>query len=278
MSGFQQERDALGIHLRELRRAAGLNGKELAALLGWPPSKVSKIEHGRQTPTEADLAAWAQAVGAPHAVEALTARLRALETHYVTWRRQLRAGTRPRQQASLDLEARSGIIRAMETAVVPGLLQTPEYAHHVLQAWVTLHRTPDDVPEGVRVRMQRQLVLYDLSKRFHFLICETVLRARVCPAAVLRGQIDRLIALTTLNNVALGIIPFGVELPFPVLHGFWVFDERVVLVETLGAEITVTDEDEIQLYLQAFDQAAGLAVYGERARALLSDTLVDLTD
>jgi len=64
-SNIQQAREALGTHLRALRRAAGLNGKELAEQMAWTASKVSKLELGQQTPTTADLIAWARAVGKP---------------------------------------------------------------------------------------------------------------------------------------------------------------------------------------------------------------------
>ena len=53
-----EARKALGKRLRELRRAAGLTGRQLADALSWPPSKVSKLENGRQTPSDDDVRAW----------------------------------------------------------------------------------------------------------------------------------------------------------------------------------------------------------------------------
>lgn len=277
MSSYQQAREALGAYLRELRKQAGFNGKRFAERLGWPASKISKIEHGRQLPTETDLTAWATAAGQPHAAEELTARLRALETHYATWRRQLGAGIRPRQLASLDLEAETRTLRAFEAAVVPGLLQTAEYARHILAGVVELYGTPDDVAEGVRVRMQRQQALYDLAKRYHFVLTEAAVRNRVCPLPVLRGQIDRLLATSSLDNLTLGVIPWEADLPFAPNHGFWIFDQRLVLVETFGAELSLTDPSEIRLYTRVFEQLAARARYGEQARAILARVLADLT-
>lgn len=77
MSNFQRAREALGLRLRELRRDARLTGRQLAAVHGWHPSKVSKIEGGKQTPSEADIEAWARACGQPELVDELTATLRA---------------------------------------------------------------------------------------------------------------------------------------------------------------------------------------------------------
>ena len=55
-----QARASLGIRLRDIRRDAGLPAVRLAQLAGWLSSKVSKIEHGKQTPSEEDLRAWCE--------------------------------------------------------------------------------------------------------------------------------------------------------------------------------------------------------------------------
>ncbi|MDQ3153744.1 MAG: helix-turn-helix domain-containing protein, partial [Actinomycetota bacterium] len=67
MTSFQRERQALGLRLRELRRDARLTGKQLAQSQRWQPSKVSRIETGRQTPSDEDVEVWARACGAPEA-------------------------------------------------------------------------------------------------------------------------------------------------------------------------------------------------------------------
>jgi transcriptional regulator with XRE-family HTH domain len=64
-TGFQTAREALGERLRELRTEAGPDGEDIAAKLGWQPSKVSQLQNGKQTPTREDLTAWAQAIGRP---------------------------------------------------------------------------------------------------------------------------------------------------------------------------------------------------------------------
>lgn len=58
-SNVHEARDALGKRLRELRQAADMSGRQLAESLSWPPSKVSKLENGRQTPTDDDIRKWA---------------------------------------------------------------------------------------------------------------------------------------------------------------------------------------------------------------------------
>ncbi|MBF9066546.1 helix-turn-helix domain-containing protein [Streptacidiphilus fuscans] len=276
MTDFQREREALGAWLHRLRRDAGLNGKELATRLGWAASKVSRIEHGRQTPTTPDVEAWSRACGRPDEAAGLAARLLALDSHYVNWRRSLRAGHAPRQRVAVELDRGTQLLRVFESAMVPGLLQTAEYARSVFSALVALQGTPDDVPQAVEARMERQRALYQPGHEFHFVLTTAALRARLCPPEAHRGQLDRLLAVASLPGVRLGVIPDGTALPLAPLHSFWAFDERLVQVETWTAEINVTDADEIDLYLRVFEHYADAARYGAGARQVVTTVLAEL--
>jgi transcriptional regulator with XRE-family HTH domain len=279
-SNIQQAREALGGHLRELRRGAGLNGKEFATVLGWTPSKVSKLELGQQTPTVADLDAWASAAGRPGAAGELAGELAALERFYQEYRRRLRSGMRFRQQEMLETEAKARRIRVFDTHYVAGLLQTAEYARYMLAKGARLHGAPDDVAEAVAVRMRRQEVLYRPGKTFHFVLGEAVLRSgAAAPRGVLAAQLDRLVAATTLGpNVKVGVIPFEAEWPVFLDHGFWIIDDDYVIVETLAAELRLTRPEEVQTYAKVFDQLAGVAAYGPGARAVITRALLDWND
>jgi len=120
VTSVQQARQALGLQLRELRQHAGLTGRRLAELLGWPPSKVSKLETGRQTPTDEDLRAWAQATGAAGAAEGLLASLHTLERQHAEWRRQLRGGLQSHQAELTRLDEQTRLFRA--GAIDPNVL------------------------------------------------------------------------------------------------------------------------------------------------------------
>ncbi|WP_377272292.1 helix-turn-helix domain-containing protein [Peterkaempfera sp. SMS 1(5)a] len=276
MSDFQREREALGAWLHQLRRDAGLNGKQLAGVLGWAPSKVSRIEHGRQTPTEADIAAWAAAVGVPTAAADLAARLHALDSHYVSWRRSLRAGHAPRQRVAMELDGGTRLLRAFEPGLVPGLLQTAEYARHVFARLTALRGTPDDGGAAVRARMERQRVLYEPGREFHFVLTTAALRTRICPPEVHRGQLDRLLAVGSLGNLRLGVIPDTAPLTLMPLHPFWIFDDRLVQIETWSAELNLTDPGEVALYEQVFTRHADAAAYGPAARRILAAVMAEL--
>ncbi|WP_042382814.1 helix-turn-helix domain-containing protein [Streptacidiphilus melanogenes] len=268
-SDYQRGRTALGQRLRELRIQAGLSGKQLAAQLGWPASKVSKLEHGRQAPTVDDLRALTDAV-APEAVTELVARLRALETHYASWRRQLAAGTRARQEAWQLTESSAQLVRNFESACIPGLLQTPDYARWMFERTTSLHRSPQDIEEGVRARIQRQQLLYEPGRSFHFLVWEAALRVLICPSAVMAAQLDRLAGVVGLDTVRLGIVPLGVPLPVVPSHGFWIYDDALVMVETIGAELRLVGVAEIDPYVTVWTALEAAAEYGAGAHRVLA--------
>jgi transcriptional regulator with XRE-family HTH domain len=276
VTSVQQARQALGLRLRELRRQSGLTGRQLAGQLGWPASKISKLENGRQTPTDGDLQAWASATGAQKVVEELVASLHTLELQHAEWRRQLRGGLRSHQVELARLDEKTKLFRAFESTFVPGLLQTAEYARARFAQSIRVLKVPNDIDEAVRVRLQRQEILYRADKRFHFLLTEAVLRYRLCPVEVMLAQLDRLVALSALRNVRLGIIPF--EAPYSVApaHGFWLLDEDLVIVETFSAELNLAQPQEIALYSAIFDRLATIASYGRDARAVITRVIEEL--
>ncbi|HXP19635.1 MAG TPA: helix-turn-helix transcriptional regulator [Streptosporangiaceae bacterium] len=277
MSSFQRAREALGIRLRELRRDARLTGRQLAEHTGWHPSKVSKIEGGKQTPADADLEAWARACGQPGLAAELIASLRTLESHYVEHRRLFHAGMSPQQRAFGELEDQTAEVRNFENVFVPGLLQTPDYARYRLAEGIEYDGAPDDLDEAVGVRMQRQQILYRSDKRFHFVITEAVLRYRLCPVNVMLGQLDRLVTLSTMPTIRFGVIPFEASLPLAPVHGFWLMDERVVVVENFTASQNLTQASEVGSYVRIFDEFAKAARYESQARAIITRVLADLT-
>lgn len=267
---FQQARIALGARLRELRTEAGLSGRELAARCGWLPSKVSKLENGRQTPKNTDLSTWAEAVGSPGTAAELKGRLTGLETNYRSWRRQLAAGHRTRQETAAVEHLASRTVRAYEATVVPGIFQTADYARHLLVHNAELRQTPRDTEAAVRARMKRQATLYEPGHHFRALLWEGALNVRICPPAVLAAQLDRLAGLIGLDTVTLGIIPFEAALTVTPRHGFWIYDERLVIVETINAEMWLDDAADIALYGKVWERLDATAAYGPIAHRLIA--------
>ncbi len=276
VSNFLEARRALGKRLRELRLRTGLSGRELAESLSWARSKVSKLENGNQTPTEADIRAWAAATGDEGEIESLLISLHTLEVRHADWKRILRAGLRPHQNELAELDLRTKLIRAFEVSVIPGLLQTPGYARARFVEGVRTMNLVNDIDEAVRGRIGRQEILHRPGKQFHFVLTEAALRYRLCSPDVMLSQLGHLISLTALPNVRLGIIAFDAQYATSPWHGFWIYENEKVLVETMTAELDLRQPEEIARYSSAFDQLAAVASYGRSARAIITRVIDDL--
>ncbi len=248
-----------------------LTGPQLATRLGWPHSKIYKLENGRQTATAEDLRAWAMATDQPEAAEELISRFDGLESHIRSWRRQLTAGHKPVQDAITAEHDRTATLRIWENCLVAGMLQTADYARAVFTRNADLHKSPPDIEAAVRARVKRQEALYDARKRYHILMWEGALRALVCPPSVLAAQLDRLMSVVGLDTVELGIVPFAAPLKIQPANGFWVHDERLVLVEDWHAELWINDADSIALYLRAWNTLRESAVFGADAQRLINE-------
>ena len=271
-SSVQRARQQLAERLRDIRLDAGLDGRALSAAAGWHPAKTSRIESAKQAPSEADIAAWCRACKAGREVPDLVAAARAADSMYVEYRRLNRAGMRRRQDAVRPLYERTRMFKAYCPSVVPGWLQTPEYATALLSAITEFRGTPDDVAEAVTARMSRNRILSSGNHRFVLLLEETVLRYRIGGAGVMAAQLARLAEASVLPSVALGVIPAAApERPAWPLEQFTVFDDERVHIELLSAQVTVTAPSEITLYVRAFERLARIAVYGDQAGSLIAD-------
>ncbi|RDG37238.1 helix-turn-helix domain-containing protein [Streptomyces corynorhini] len=270
---YQQARAALGTRLRELRFSCPggrLTGQQLAHRLGWPGSKVSKLENGRQTASPEDLRAWADATEQPDAYPELAARLSGFESHIKSWRRALANGFKPLHEGlSAEIEHTSEIW-VWEESVIPGLLQTPGYARHVIQRYSELLGGVRDVEDAVRSRMRRQEWLYRPGRKLHVLMWEAALRSLICPPSVLAAQFDRLAGVIGMDTVELGVIPFTASVKIVPANGFWVLDDRKVVAEDWHAELWLDDADNIALYVKVWKTLRESAVYGADAHNVIN--------
>lgn len=279
-SNAQQARQALADQLREIRLAAGLTGRALAAGAGWHGvSKVSKIEHGVRPPSEDDVRTWGRVCGtSPDRVEELLAEQRAMAGMWVSYQRLNRAGLRKAQESVRPRYESTALVRAYQPKIIPGLLQTAEYTTALLEDARNrqgVHR--NDVTEAVAERAVRQKVLTQAGHQFMFIIEEPVLRYRFCEPDIMSRQLQHLREATRLPTVWLGVIPLGADrrkvLP---REGFVMFDEELVRVELISGVLTVTQPREISMYARDFTDLAGISVRGPAARDLITAALNDL--
>lgn len=277
-SAARKAQEALGLRLRELRKDAGLTGRELAAATGWHFTRVSKLEHGVQAPNDRDIRQWCTVCAAESQIADLIAQARAVNSMYLEWRRQTRSGMKQLMLAPLPLYDRTGRFRIYELNVIPGLFQTAEYARALLAVWIEFLGTHNDLDAAIAARMERQSVLYNGRKTFAVLLEEASLRTWSGAAETMASQLDRLLSVMSLPNVSLGIVPSMIERQTVGSAGFWIFDDRLVSLETPTASIEVTQPQEIALYARMFEQIQPAAVYGRDARALILRTLDELAD
>ncbi|WAE75975.1 helix-turn-helix transcriptional regulator [Streptomonospora nanhaiensis] len=277
VSNVHEARTALGNRLRGLRKQAGLSGRELAESLSWQASKISKIENGKQTPSDQDVLDWTRATNSESEAEDLLASLHTLEIQHAEWQRQLRAGLKLHQNEIAELNARTRLFRVFESTYIPGLLQTAGYARFRFAQSITVFKIRNDINEAVQARIQRQDILYRPDKRFHFVITEAALRYRLCPPEAMLAQLDRLVSMSALPNVRLGIIGFETAYVVAPAHGFWLLDDERVMVETFSAELNLAQPQETGLYGRVFESLAGVASYGRSARAIITRVIDDLS-
>ncbi|WP_405167751.1 DUF5753 domain-containing protein [Nocardia sp. NBC_01499] len=202
----------------------------------------------------------------------MLATLHNIDAAYMEYRRLLSGGVKRGQQVAMKLEAAATFIRNYEPQIVPGLLQTADYAEAKLRSVIDFYRLPDDLDVGVSQRMERQRILYHRDRRFHFIISERSLYSTVGDDQVMVGQLDRLHSIIGMPRVLIGIVPLTAEATV-VVENFLMFDNRMVKVEGHTAELTITQPREIALYGRAFDVLAGQAATGESARSLIGTAL-----
>jgi transcriptional regulator with XRE-family HTH domain len=237
-------------------------------------SKVSRIESGRLTPSVADVDAIAIALGVSAEVKAsLVDQASALQTEVHAWRALHGPSFRKHQEEIRQAERDAATIQQFNPITIPGLLQTPAYCRRVLQ----LARFGlEDLADAVASRMERQAVLYDEAKRLTFVVTESALRWRLVPVNVHLEQLDRLASVSAFGNVRLGVIALTADAPALPMNQFVLFDDQLVLVETLHGELTVKERGQIESYGAALDALDSLALHGDDARAFLARIADDL--
>jgi transcriptional regulator with XRE-family HTH domain len=188
-------RAEFGVYLREYRIAAGRRQKELAAMLGWSVSKISMVERGQRTADEA----FARA--ADTALEAdggLLARWRETVEHSSRW---------PVWLARLaEIEREAATLRLWQPLIVPGMLQTPEYAQAIFRGKPAT--TPKEVEQNVAARMERQRVLQrDNGPTVWVILDEVVLNRPIGSEAVMAEQMAHLVALDEHPRINVRVLP-----------------------------------------------------------------------
>ncbi|MFI8461779.1 helix-turn-helix domain-containing protein [Kitasatospora sp. NPDC085464] len=276
LSSAKAARAEIAARLDAMKKDAGLTGDELAVRCGWHKSKSSRIARGLTAPSDADIRAWCAACGSEDQASDLISASRSADSMYVQWRQIHRDGMRRIHEKTLPLYQRTRNFRVYASNVVPGMLQTAGYATGLLRSITDFQGTPDDVDQAVRARTERSAVIQNAGQRFAILVEEAVLYYRVADDAAMAGQLGRLLSVMAQPNVSFGIIPRGVRRTVWPLEAFYAFDDELVAVETLTAEINISTPSEISTYHRAFAELAKLALRGPTARTCITKAIDSL--
>jgi hypothetical protein len=269
----------LGARLRQLRKSAGLTGQALAEATGQHFTRVSRIENGVQPPTERNIRDWCAACGAEDQIPDLIATARSVDSAYLEWTRQSRAGMRRLGVGglhSIPAYRRTTTFRLHEPIVMPGIFQTEAYTRRMLAFWYEFLDAPDDMDATVAAKAERTAVALSPAKRIAVVLGEQALHTRIGTPDEHADQLTHLLTCMRLPFASVGIIPADAQRYAIATIGFWIFDNNAVALETPSAAIKVTRPQEIARYAAMFDHLRNEAVYGPEARQLIAKVLASL--
>jgi transcriptional regulator with XRE-family HTH domain len=248
-------RRRLGKELRRLRDAAGLTIEEVAQRLEVSPAKISRIETGDVGVRPRDVSDLLDRYGiyGAHRDNLLTL---TREARQQVWWHPYSDVVSEGLDIWIRLETEAEAIRTFEVQLVPGLLQTSEYARTVLGAYYPLE-LPEQIDRRVKLRMARQeLVIEQNDTPIWAVLDESVLRRHIGPPELMQSQYRRLLELSEKNNIRIQILPFdaGVyTLPGGFARMQLPYDPEAVLIEHRGGTFLIEKPEEVAAYAQVFD-------------------------
>ncbi|MFE7480327.1 helix-turn-helix domain-containing protein [Streptomyces sp. NPDC012600] len=256
----------LATSLRELRKRVGLSQVRLAQRCNMSQTKLSNIETGRVGPSLVDVELILRVLKAsPAEATEVMSLARLAHTEWQSKRESRRRGLENRQAELAGLESEATVLRYFLPAMVTGLLATPEYVK------ASLSGSPGDKTMTIARKLERQAILYDATKAFTFLLTEQAVRWPVLHGPAMAVQVDRLISLSHLANVSIGLLPLGSTVSRGPMNTFTVYDERLATVETFTGRMAFQDARDISEHLQLFDAYRSQALFDEDARHLLME-------
>jgi transcriptional regulator with XRE-family HTH domain len=227
-------------------------------------SQISKFETGKKTPKLVDVERILRALDAPpELVSEITSLARIANTEWQDKRSSWRRGMEKRQAELASLESEAAELRYFLPSMITGLLATPEYIRG------SLSHTPADSSKTAARKLERQAVLYDTSKTFTFLLTEQAARWAILPPPAMAVQIDRLVSLSHLPNLRIGVVPLATVMPRGPMNTFTIYDERLATVENFTGRMVFRDSRDISEYLAVFSIFEQHACFDDEARGLL---------
>jgi transcriptional regulator with XRE-family HTH domain len=273
-------RRRLAAELRRLRDESGLSTTDAAKLLEWQPSRLSRIETRQSGITAPDLRKLLNAYGVEDTeYRTYLAELARRVNERGWWQKY--AGLIGGDYADLiSLEAEARTIRTYEQELVPGLLQTPDYARAVVRASRPTD-TSEEIDRRVEIRLERQEVLVRTDPpppRFNVVLSEGALRRPVGGYDVMRMQLEYLMQPRDRANVTVQVLPFDAGVhpsmmaPFTMITFSDPDDLGVVNVENATGALFLEEPAELRFYDEIYSALQISALSADDSQAFLKST------
>lgn len=261
--------------LKRLRESADLTQENVAERLDWHHTKVFRIETGRTGPHPNDVRVMLDVYGVTDRLQREALVQLAKDARQRGWWYSYRDVLPGRYEFFIGLEQEATSIRTFELAVVPGLLQTEDYAR-ALVAGGPLELDHDEVERRVEVRMTRQQVLAKQNRpQFWAIVDEGAIRRIVGGPTVMRAQLQHLMSMSEQGKTTIQVVPYSVG-AHPGTAGSFIIlgfaepgEIDVVYIETVGGSMSVDKAEEVQHYATAFDHLRAVARSPDETRAML---------
>ena len=274
-------RRRLAAELRRLREAAQLTCDEVAARLDCSASKISRIETGRVLVSPRDVRDLLSIYGVPEVQRDSLIQL-ARETRQKGWWHTW-GDVQPHFATYLGMESEASEIRQYTVVRVPPLLQTEDYARAVVTGGrIGTGKYPGPADRIVEMLLERQRLARASPPHAQAVLDEAVLRRQVGGREVMRGQIEHLIELSSLQTMVLQFIPFtsgayvALDLPFSVLGFADPADSDVVAVGYATGVLWLEDPAEVHSYNAFFHHLQAIALSPRDSVALMIEVLKEL--
>lgn len=270
------KRRQLAHELVRVRVRAGLTGRDMARALDLSQAQLYRYDHAVTTPSLPRVRLWLDTcrAAAPESVDhaertRIVELAEAAHAEPKSWRTHRDAGITSAQEAADDQDADAAELWEAEYVVIPGLLQTPEYAAAAVRQ-ADLHGQFDHAAQ-VTGRLVRQARLFEPRRRWHFLLAEHLLTRGPGSPALMAPQRARLLALAESGGVDLAVLPAGTMAepsglwwaPFTIIQPR--DGGRYVVAELPHGEITVTAPDEVTSFELLWSRLWRAAVRGAEA-------------
>nr|WP_203729183.1 helix-turn-helix transcriptional regulator [Streptomyces sp. SID12501] len=268
--------------LRELRTAAGLTHADAAKVLGSAESKVGRIENSQSGIRLPDLRALMDAYNVTDPTERAAIEKLSREARQKGWWSRYVNVVDPAYAAYAAVEWDASELYNVETNLVPGLLQVPEYTEALIRLQVP-EATPDHVEAQVSVRRERKTILTrDSPLQLWVVIAENVLYHRVGSREVMKAQLEALAADSRKQNIELQILPredpmnaclFG---PYVIMSFPTSAETDVVYTESPTSTLYYEEAADVETYTTLFRRLNMAAANVSKSRALIQNALQEM--